>query len=96
MPIAHHNAPRRYRKETRHLRSSHSGRAGEKGGWLWLGHIGRALLKVVPKLVAPAVQIGANVAAGAATGAIQTQQQEAAQQRALAAQEEQARRMGYG
>ena len=94
--VGFHLAPRRYRPEVRHLRSTHSGRAGQKGGWLWLGPLARAAFKVLPKLIAPAVQIGANVAAGAATGAIHTGQQEAAQQRALAAQEEQARRMGYG
>ena len=94
--VGFHLAPRRYRSEVRHLRSTHSGRAGQKGGWLWLGHLARGALKILPKLIAPAVQIGSNVAAGAATGAIQTGQQEAAQRRALAAQEEQARRMGYG
>ena len=94
--VGFHLAPRRYRSETRHIRSVHSGRAGQKGGWLWLGHLARAAFKVLPKLIAPAVQIGSQVAAGPATGAIQTGQMEAAQQRALAAQEQQAREMGYG
>lgn len=91
-----HLAPRRYRSEVRHLRSTHSGRAGQKGGWLWLGHMARGLMTILPKMIAPAVQIGSQVAAGAATGAIQTGQQEAATKRALAAQANQAREMGYG
>ena len=94
--VGFHLAPRRYRSEVRHLRSTHSGRAGQKGGWLWLGHLARAAWGVLPKLIAPAVQIGAQVASGAAVGAIQTGQQEDAAKCALAAQEEQARRMGYG
>ena len=94
--VGFHLAPRRYRPEVRHLRSTHSGRAGQKGGWLWLGHLARMALPVLTKMIAPAVQIGAQVAAGAATGAIQTQQQEEANKRALAAQAQQARDMGYG
>ena len=82
-----HHEGRRYRPGTRHIRSTHGGHAGQKGGWLGALFSGfmTGAKTLLPHLLAGGAQIGAQ----AASGAIQQKQQEAMQRRAEERQHQQ-------
>ena len=73
------HAPKKYNPGTRHIRATHGGHAGQKGGWL--GALFSGLMTGAKAIMPHVISAGAQVGAQAASGAIQAGQQEAAMKR---------------